>query len=51
MIEKIKDEDDAAKADEKRTLSGYRSSKKKSIGDLSLELAKLHVSNTTSLNE
>ena len=43
MIEKIKDEDEMPKADEKRTLSGYRSSKKKSIGDLSLELAKLHI--------
>ena len=41
MIEKIQDEDEAAIADEKRTLSG---SKKKSIADVSLELAKLHVS-------
>ena len=42
VIEETKAEDENTKTDNKRALLGHN--KKKSIGDLSLELAKLHVS-------
>ena len=39
-----KAEDETSKVDTKRALKGYGKKTKGSIGDLSLELAKLHVS-------
>ena len=44
IIKETKGEDENTKADTKRSLKGYRSKTKQSFGDLSLELAKLHVS-------